>query len=203
MTESLADRMAMAEVLTQRIKAIREQLNREAASLRAGTRLPGYADGTELGAVVIPKSSESSAVTDEAALYDWVADTFPEKIVSVLKPSWFGDPRLVDLVRRHLPEAVMQIVRPAFTDELLGYVAKFGGNLDDSGEVVPVPGMERRPGGKALAPRVNLDADVKQAAATPGVPLPAGIAEAAGRAILGVAADGRRALTGDGDGRTG
>ena len=198
MTESLPDRMAMCEVLAQRIEAIREQLNTEAASLRAGTRLPGFADGTELGAVVIPKSSESASVTDEAALYEEVAERWPEKIVSVIKPSWFSDQRMVDLARQHLPEAVMQIVKPAFTDQLLADVAKFGGTIDDSGEVVPVPGMVRRPGGKALSPRVNLDADIKQAAATPGVPLPAGIAEAAGRAILG--ADGHKALEAASDG---
>jgi hypothetical protein len=198
-TADIADRMAMVEVLAQRIKAMREQLNEEASALKAGTRLPGFVGDTELGALVIPKSSESASVTDETALYDEVAEKWPEKIVSVIKPSWFGDERLVNLARKHLPEAVTQIVRPSYVDELLGYVAKFGGNIDDSGEVVPVPGMKRNPGGKPLSPRVNLDADIKQAAATPGVPLPAGITEATAQAILGTAAY-RMALDGHGDG---
>ena len=181
MTGDIADRITMVEVMVQRIGAVREELNEEAAAaLKAGTRLPGHAGGRKLGDLTIPVSGPHAEVTDTAKLTEWTAEHHPDSITFRIKTSRLADAHLIDLVRQHFPDAVDQIVRPKFLGELEDSVAAYGGWPDEqTGLIGPVPGMRKIPGGKACSPRVKLDKDVKEIPGAPRVPLPAGIADEA------------------------
>ena len=212
MNGDIADRITMVEVMARRLEAMRAELNAEAAPLAAGTRLPGFAGGQKLGYLTIPESKPRAEVTDSARLAEWAAEHHPDGVTVTVKTSWLSDPHLVDLVRAHLPGAVERVVRPSFLGDLRAAVGAYGGWPDEAtGEIVPVPGMRKIPGGEPGSPRVTLDKDIREIAGAPRVPLPAGIADEARKVLvgeheptfLGGFPEDRRALTGDGDGRTG
>lgn len=169
---SLASRRLMLQIAKERVAALIEEANAGLAHVPAGGRLPGRAGALRLGAVTIPESQPFAAVTDEAAFTAWVVRTWPRETCDVLRPGASADPRVVALVKEHLPELVQQAVSPVFRSDVTESVLAHGGFHDENGVVQPVPGVERNPGGQALTPRAALDEDVKKVAKNPLEPLP-------------------------------
>lgn len=115
----LAGRQVFTKVIQSDVKAAfdktREQLEPLLGADEAiAAELP---DGSRIGTVKRSKVKKSPAVTDEQALFAWVAE--------------------------HRPEEIVQSVNPAFVEFLKGQVRKHGAAVDPStGEIIP--GVEMR-----------------------------------------------------------
>lgn len=129
---------AVARMATERAGELRAQL---AADARAELAEQGTAPTwrlQDIATVSLPVSREAIAVTDPAALTEWVS-------------------------RRH-PEEIVPSVRPAFAKVLLARLAHDGGTVLDpsTGEVVPGAGV--RLGGEPGALRIKAAAGAEQVA---------------------------------------
>lgn len=182
--DGVARRRLQAAILRKRLDAITDQLNAELAELPPGSRMAGWMGSVKLGSVTIPETKPTAQVTDPEKFARWVRDNWPGQTADVIRPEYARDQRLVRLAREHMPDAVERTVSPVFRDEVTQSVLLYGGFHDDNGEVQPVPGVERFPGGEAKTPAAVLDKDIRLAAENPRSPLPGPLAEALGRLVL-------------------
>lgn len=153
-----AVRLLAIRVLKDRIaeeeKALRDDA---AADLLVGEKVVGaLLDDQELapiGYVQLTKGRESAAVVDRDALLAWAEKYAPGEVITT------------------------RAVRESFITHLLAEVKQVGGWFDrDTGEIVPVDGVEVRTGSPILQVKPNDDADrlVVEALAGRRMALPGG-----------------------------
>ena len=133
---SLAQRIALVKYLTGILAALRDgDLNPAVVSEgEPGERLPVKFAGRLAGWVSIPKPAQRVKVTHEARLLAWVKEHQPWQVETIER------------------------VRPEHVRILADAMKKHGGWVDvDTGEKIPVPGMEVVPGDPV--PRVELNED--------------------------------------------
>lgn len=134
---SLAERLALVQFLTQMLASARaDDLGpRAGAEMAAGERYAAKFGGTAPAAwVSMPKPSARASVTSQAAFLAWCEERFPSEV-----------------------ETVRQ-VRPSFAAKMRQLVKERGGWINkDTGELIPVPGIEASEGEPAV--RVELTED--------------------------------------------
>lgn len=114
-----------------------EAQGRLLAQMRKGDRI-GVADDddTDLGTAAYVSGSRTPRVVNETAFLDWVAANRPDEII----------------------ETVTQTVRSSYKSVILGEVKEYGGHLTETGEIVPVPGVEIRQGDPYLSVKTTAEA---------------------------------------------
>lgn len=136
--------LVIAKWLTERIVGARRSDLEPAARevLPVGSRIPVMLDGVLAGTVSRPKPTTRSSVTNEARFRAWVEENRPDQM-----------------------ETVRQ-VRSSFTDVVRKSVKEHGGIVDpQTGEVIPVPGVEASEGDPVVRVELTSDAEAAIAAA--------------------------------------
>lgn len=148
----IARDLAVLKVLSERIKAAKADLERQARDLmepsdRAAVKL----DGETVGTVTLTAGRTAAKVTDPAELLAWVREQYPTEVVTV------------------------EQIRPAFLTKLLDTSRGTGiaGVVEETGEVAP--GIEVAQGQPYPMIRLTADADAVVSAAWKAgrLPLPA------------------------------
>jgi hypothetical protein len=130
--------LLIARWLADRITTARRD-NLEPAALTAlpvGTRIPVELGGLQAGTVSRPRPPVRAVIKDQAAFTQWAVREHP------------GEVELVPVVRQ------------SFTDAVKRQVRDHGGLLDKTtGEITPVPGMERAEGDPVVRVELGDGAD--------------------------------------------
>ncbi|MGY1773539.1 hypothetical protein [Blastococcus sp. SYSU D00813] len=140
----LASRLLALRVVKDWIAAEERDLRAAAAGdLVVGERVTGLADPDDkqsvLGFVQLTKARQSWGIADPDALIEWVAEHAPSELVTV---------------------PAREDVRASFVAALVDSVKKHGGWLHpDTGELIPVDGVECRTGEPVLTVKPTAEAD--------------------------------------------
>lgn len=127
--------------------AARAEAQRAYAELRRNgtkTLTPILPDATEAGTVTI-KAGAVHVNWDEAAVFALVGECEPRNIEDWVDPACLSDPRVLDLLRKHLPALVVKRINPARRAELAEECIGSDGKLlnTESGDCVKVAEIVR------------------------------------------------------------
>jgi hypothetical protein len=135
MSQTIAQRLALAEFLKKRFESLRkEELNPEAqADMVVGERHAAKFAGRVAGWVSMP--APATRVSSKERLLAWCKKNLPDEV----------------------EEITVERVRPGSERALLDMVKQRGGWVNDAGEIVPVDGIETGD----PSPRVELNDDAE------------------------------------------
>lgn len=141
LVQEVAARVLSLKVLTTMISHADTELRDVAnGQMVPGERVPAIVDGVTLGALTKPKESHKARIENRDVWFAWVKENRPEEIQRQLNAT----PEILDALTAMFPEAVVEVVRPAYEKAILKEAKEQGRPPgDEKGEVIPGIAVEK------------------------------------------------------------
>ncbi|WP_027946569.1 hypothetical protein [Amycolatopsis taiwanensis] len=145
MSDNLTVKVAAYKLLADHIKGLYDLARAEiAARMERGDRLTAVtADGVKIGAVSKKDPKPLALVVDAAALREWIAEYYPERLIEDLVFVEGADEEIKEVLLVHAPHLVRQVRKadPDIVRAILTESSKRGFVVGPGGEA-EVPGVE-------------------------------------------------------------